>query len=257
MNEGYTIVTGASSGIGLEMAHELAKTGRPLVLVARSEAALNQLAQEWREKYKIEILVVAADLGTPAGIQKTLTVVAEVPLRALINNAGFGELGRFWEAKWSVIEQMIALNITGLVHLTHALVPRFVKQGHGEILNVASVAGFQPGPYFNVYSATKAFVVSFSEALHEELRSTGVSVTVLCPGVTATNFHVRAGTLELPPPLNGKASANSVARFGLKAMAKGWRVAVPGLLNRGMAVAARHLPKSTVVRLAGVVLKPR
>jgi uncharacterized protein len=255
---GYTIVTGASSGIGLEIAKRLAELGRPLILVARREEVLQQLAKGWREKFGAEIKVCAADLSREEQRLELIKFCTNLPLEGLVNNAGYGASGRFWERKWPVFRDMLEVNCTALMHLTHAILPVLVNQGHGRILNVASTAAFQPGPYFNVYSATKAFVLSFGEALNEELRGSGVTVTTLCPGYTESEFHVRAGTGDWGKTGNRlRATASSVARRGVEAMDKGERIAIPGLLNRALAFTSRHLPKSVVVKAAGAVFRSR
>ena len=254
----FTIVTGASAGIGLEMAKILASEGRSLVLVARREEVLKQLAAEWQTKFGIEVKVIGADLTKEPEVERVLAAVQDLPLRGLINNAGFGDLGEFAKGSWTTYAQMIALNVSALVQLTHGVLPQLIARKSGQIVNVASTAAFQPGPYFNVYSASKAFVLSFSEALAEELRGSGVTVTVLCPGMTKSEFHARAGTEKAGKIINSvMASAVDVAAYGLKAMKQGSVVAIPGLSNRAVAFTSRHFPKAMVTRVVAKVLRPQ
>jgi len=236
------LVTGASSGIGLEIARLLAKD-YDLVLAARSADKLEQLASELGNAR-----VVAIDLIDPDGSRK---LIAEVPaVDVLINNAGFAEYGPFADANEQRLEDMIELNVTALTRLSRAYLPGMLERGSGKIMNVASTASFQPGPLMAVYYATKAYVLSFSEALAEETRGSGVTVTALCPGPTTTNFQATAN-MEKSRLVNERmlAKADDVAKYGVKAMNKGDVVAVPGLMNKVMATSIRFSPRPVVRRL--------
>jgi short-subunit dehydrogenase len=236
------LVTGASSGIGLEIARLLAPD-YDLVLAARSGDKLEQLANELGNAR-----VVAVDLIDPDGSRKLL---AEVPaVDVLVNNAGFAEYGPFADADEQKLEDMIELNVTALTRLTRAYLPGMLERGSGKIMNLASTASFQPGPLMAVYYATKAYVLSFSEALAEETRGSGVTVTALCPGPTTTNFQATAN-MEKSRLVNERmlAKADDVARYGVKAMNKGDVVAVPGLMNKIMATSIRFSPRPVVRRL--------
>ncbi len=236
------LVTGASNGIGLEIARVLAPT-HDLVLVARSAAKLETLAEELGGAR-----VIAADLSDPSAIAK---IAAEVPsVDVLVNNAGVGDFGPFAAADPDKTLGMIQLNVTSLTALTRAYLPGMLERGTGKIMNVASTASFQPGPLMAVYYATKAYVLSFSEALSEETRGTGVTVTALCPGPTTSGFQA-AAEMELSPLVANKKLPTSaeVAAFGVKAMNKGDAVAVPGALNKIMAGSVRFTPRPVMRRI--------
>ncbi|MGZ4796315.1 MAG: SDR family NAD(P)-dependent oxidoreductase [Acidimicrobiia bacterium] len=236
------VITGASGGIGLEIARVLA-ADHDLVLVARSAAKLEQLAEELGGAR-----VVAADLSEPGGVAK---VVAEAPdADVLVNNAGVGDFGPFAAADLDKTLAMIQLNVASLTALTRHYLPAMLERGDGRILNVASTASFQPGPLMAVYYATKAYVLSFSEALSEETRGSGVTVTALCPGPTASGFQA-AADMELSPLVANRKlpTPAEVAAFGVKAMRRGDAVAVPGLMNKVMAGSVRLTPRPVIRRL--------
>ena len=236
------LVTGASSGIGLEIARILAKD-HDVVLAARRAGRLDALAAELGGAR-----VVAVDLADPAGPGR---LVAEVPtVDVLVNNAGFGDWGAFADAPEAKLDEMIELNIGALTRLARAYMPAMRERGYGRVLNVASTAAFQPGPLMAVYYATKAYVLSLSEALAEEARGTGVTVTALCPGPTASEFQAGAA-METSRLVQGRKlpSAASVAAYGVKAMQRGDVVAVPGLVNKVMAASIRVSPRPVVRRL--------
>ena len=236
------LITGASSGIGLEIARILA-ADHDVVLAARSEAALRDLATELGGSAR----VVVADLSEPAGAAKLAAEVPEVSV--LVNNAGFGDFGDFASAAPERIDQMIELNVGSVTRLSRAYLPAMLERGTGRIMNVASTAAFQPGPLMAVYYATKAYVLSFSEALAEETRGSGVTVTALCPGPTASGFQAGAA-MEHSKLVNGKKlpSSASVAAFGVKAMNRGDVVAVPGFQNKVLAASVRFSPRPVIRR---------
>ena len=240
------LITGASSGIGREFARLLAPS-HDLILTARSADALNSLASEFSGHGHI-VRVIAADLSTEEGVAKVLADVQDIDI--LINNAGVGDFGPFADAAPAKLDQMIALNIATLTSLSRAYLPGMLAKKSGRILNVASTAAFQPGPLMAVYYATKAYVLSFSEALAEETRGTGVTVTALCPGPTESGFQAGAA-MESSKLVNGKKMPTSaeVAKFGVKAMQAGKVVAVPGFMNKIMASSIRFSPRPAVRRL--------
>ncbi len=254
------LVTGASSGIGYELAKVLAREGHDLALVARSVEQLEAIAADLRADFGVTVHVVPADLSDPEApdrIEERLRAV-EFDVDALVNNAGFGTLGPFVEAGTASQVDMVQVNVTSLTHLTRRFLPQMVERGRGRILNVASTAAFQPGPYMAVYFATKAYVVSFSEAIAEELRGTGVTVTTLCPGPTVTGFQKRAGMER--SALGGRmvtASAASVALAGYRGMMKGRRIVIPGLSNRVGSILPRFFPYSLATRIVARLTRAR
>src|SRR6267142_3603408 len=218
------LITGASFGIGQELARIFAREGYSLVLVARSGDKLRQLAAELEKANGTRSLILASDLSAPgsAAYLHDQTTRAEIDVDVLVNNAGFGQFGLFAENDLEECLQQIQLNITTLTHLTRLYLPEMVARKSGRILNVASTAAFQPGPLMAVYYATKAYVLSLSEALAEETRGTGVTVTALCPGPTASGFQAGAA-MEGSRLVRGRKlpTAASVARYGVAAMRKG------------------------------------
>ena len=216
------LITGASSGIGKELARYHASKGGDLVLVARREDELNRLKSELENKFQVTAVVMAADLSKPESAQEIFesTEKAGIQVDILINNAGFGGHGKFYERDLKKDQSMIQVNITSLVSLTHLYLQGMVQRNSGKILHVASTAGFMPGPLQAVYYATKAFVNSFSQAIAEELRGTHVTSTALCPGTVSTEF-VKAGDLEGVDAWKNAATPESVAKCGYDAMIRG------------------------------------
>ncbi len=246
------LITGASSGIGMELARLMAKKGHSLLLVARSAQKLSGLAEELSSMYGIEAGVFACDLSTPGSPDAVLRFVekAEIEVDCLVNNAGFGDYGFFHECDWEKTRQMIDLNILSLTHLCRLFVPAMVKNGRGRILNLASTAAFQPGPTMAVYYATKSYVLHFSEAIANELEGTGVTVTALCPGPTESAFQ-QVAAMEESRLVKGRKMPGSaeVAAYGYEAMMKGKRVAVHGFLNSIMAKSVSITPRSVVLKM--------
>ncbi len=250
------LVTGASSGIGYELAKLLAREGHDLALVARSAAALERLAETVREDFGIRAEVLVADLAdpdSPEAIRDRLDA-AGFRVDLLINNAGFGTLGEFAISDVGSQMDMVQVNVSAVTHLTRLFLPGMLERGSGRILNVASTAAFQPGPLMAVYFASKAFVLSFSEALAEEVRGTGVTVTALCPGPTPTGFQKRAAMERAP--IGGRLVTGDVvrvARAGYAGMVSGKRVVIPGAFNRVGSLLPRLLPRalapSVVIRM--------
>jgi short-subunit dehydrogenase len=252
MKKKTALITGASSGIGLEFAKIMAQDGVNLVMVARSETKLAELAAYIRNSYGIQVDILVKDLSRPEAPAEVFQYTKSKGLEVdyLVNNAGFGDFGFFWETDWDKSVQMIQLNMTALTSLCHLYLPEMVKRKSGRILNVASTAAFQPGPTMAVYYATKAYVLHFSEAIANELEGTGVTVTTLCPGPTESNFQ-QAAAMEESKMVKGKKmpSANEVANFGYQSMLKGQVVAIHGVKNYLMANSVRFSPRSLVVKL--------
>ena len=249
MNASETVlITGASSGIGLELAKCFAEDGCRLVLAARNVAALENLAGELRRNCKAEVSVMAADLSlpeTPRRIFEELRA-AKIVVDVLVNNAGFGLQGAFAELSLQSQLEMLQVNVTALTELAGLFLPGMIERRCGGILNVGSVAGFVPGPNMAVYYATKAFVQSFTEALAEELAGSGLTVSVLCPGPTATNFSRVARGDKQRRIQTTKMSAEAVARHGHQAYRHGKVVAVPGFGNNFLIFMTRLWPRQAI-----------
>ncbi len=243
-------ITGASSGIGLELARCFAAEKSTLILVARSAAALEALAAELRGQHQIEVHVITADLAQPESPQRVVDELKGrgIMVDVLVNNAGFGLHGSFAELPLARQLEIIQVNVASLVALTGLFLPAMVERRRGGILNVGSVAGFLPGPNMAIYYASKAFVQSFSEALFEELRGTGVSVTNLCPGPTESNFFKVARGHRSRELQIAKMSTDEVARAGHRAFRTGQCVKVPGTKNRLLVQLPRILPRMVVRR---------
>lgn len=250
MTNPVALITGSSAGLGVDFARQLADKGKRLVLVARRKERLDALAAELGNARTI-----GEDLSLPGAIDRLMADLAAhgEHVDLLVNNAGFGLTGRFAELDGKRQRQMIDLNCGTLTELAHAVLPDMIERKSGAILNVASTAAFQPGPGMAVYFATKAFVLSFSEALHEEVKRHGVTVSALCPGPTATEFGEVAGFG--PSNLLEKVAADSpsVVRAGLEGLERGRAIVVPGLMNKATAQAHRFFPRSWVRRIAGSI----
>jgi short-subunit dehydrogenase len=240
------LITGASSGIGLELAKCFAPDGCRLILVARNRAALETLAKELRQAHNLEARVLTADLSLPETPQRIFEELRaeKITVDVLVNNAGFGANGSFAEIALSRQLEMLQVNITALVELTGLFLPGMIQRKRGGILNVGSVAGFQPGPGMMVYYATKAFVLSFTEALAEELQGTGLNVSVLCPGPTESNFGTVARGKKIRPLKTSKMTSAAVAIYGHRAFRNGKVTAVPGLQNKVFVQLNRILPRA-------------
>ena len=258
MTNNYALITGASSGIGAELARLFAVDGIPLLLVARRQERLHALQEEL--SCFVDVKVFPCDLSDTASRHSLLAYIAEerMTFDYLVNNAGCGQFGAIAENDWAATEQMLQLNMLALAQLCRQLLPPMIKRGFGRVLNVASIAAFQPGPGMAAYFASKAFVLSYSEALAFELKGSGVSATCLCPGATQTEFFVRAA-MDDSGLVKGKgkslASARTVAMQGYQAMNSGKVVTVHGLLNRLRVFSLRTAPRSMVTAITAAVLK--
>jgi short-subunit dehydrogenase len=239
------LVTGASGGIGAALARELARHGHDLVLAARGVAAMEVLAGELREA-GVAATVIAADLSKPGAAASLADEIARrgLAIDIVVNNAGLGAAGRFERCEPSRLGEILQVNIVALTELTRLFLPGMIARGRGRVMLVASVAGFQPGPHMAAYFASKAYVLSLGEALAYELRGTGVSVTVLCPGATATNFFTTAGNDNsiMARHLRQMMPAEDVARLGYRGFARGRRVVITGGMNWLVAQAGRFMP---------------
>lgn len=238
------LITGASSGLGYEMAKVFAKNSHSLVLVARREDRLRELAAQLKRNFNVEVYVIAKDLSQKNAaleIYEELRV-AGIGVKMLVNNAGFGDHGDFSTSNLVVQDHMIQVNVNALVALTRLFLPEMIEHQYGGILNVASIAGFQPGPYMSVYYATKAFVVSFSDALSYELNGTGVWVTTLCPGPTKTEFEATAKASKLFEKFQ-VAKAEDVALIAYKSFMSRKGIVVAGAVNRIMTILQKFSPR--------------
>jgi short-subunit dehydrogenase len=257
------LITGASSGIGAVFAQALAKRQTNLVLVARSQDKLNQLAQQLQEQYPIQVEVLVQDLTAPGAVKSVFEAVTQknITIDLLINNAGFGTYGSFSESSLPKQLEMIQLNIMALVDLTYQFLPQMQQRGSGAIINLSSIAGFQPLPYMSVYAATKAFVLSFSEALWAENQEKGVKVIAVCPGPTKTNFFDIAGFEELATGSRENqrsATPESVVRDALKALeGHSSTVVTGGLPNQIIVNLPRFLRRDTLVKLVEQQFRPK
>ena len=242
------VVTGASSGIGAELARELARRGYGVTLVARRKEKLTELADEIHETFDVTAAVESADLQDPAARDRLIDALANRRVVGLVNNAGYGATGPFAEADLDWHQGMVQLNCQAVVHLTGRLLPKLIDDGAGAVLNLASLAACQPIPNMATYAASKAFVLAFSEAVHAELAGTGVSVTAVQPGPVKTEFWELAGEKGRNP---GAAfvSAEEVARQAVEGMVRGSRTVVPTLKWKGAAVAGRFVPRTVQLPL--------
>lgn len=246
--KGTALITGASSGIGYELALLFARKGHSLVLVARNQETLRKLAEKLEQEYGIRAVVISKDLSLSSTPEEVFRELSEksIPVHTLVNNAGFGTRGMFAGADVDSQLKMIQVNMTALTHLTRLFLNRMLSSRNGRILNVASTAAFQPGPLMAVYYATKAYVLSFSEALASELRGSGVTVTALCPGPTRTEFERRAGMEGSRLFRSGVMNSKTVAEAGYRGLMKGKAVVISGLRNRLLAMTIKLVPRKWV-----------
>jgi short-subunit dehydrogenase len=250
MAGGTALITGASSGIGAEFARLCAADGYDLILVARREELLDDLARELETRHKIAVQVIAADLADPSAPDAIYQGVGDQRVDILVNNAGFGAHGPFAASEWRVDRNLFEVNMASLVHLTRLFLPGMAQRGFGRVLNVASTAAFVPGPFMAMYYASKAFVLSFSHAVASELQGSGVTLTVLCPGPTRTGFESAAG-LSHSRLFRGRAmQAADVARQGYTAMMQGKVEIIAGARNRWLILGTRLAPRTLLAGLA-------
>ena len=261
MNKKTAVITGASSGIGMELARLFAADGYDLIVSARRAERLQQLADELAKAYGVTTHIIQMDIAQPyAGEALWQAITAITPdIEVLVNNAGVGDAGDFANEVPEVIERMLHLNIATLTALTRHALPQMIERKHGKILNVASLAGFQPGgPGMSVYYATKSYVLSFSRGIRCELRGTGVSVTALCPGATRTEFEATANAqntllFHWTKPME----ASEVAWAGYAGMQRGCAVVVPGWLNKFLAISPRFAPSAIALEINRFLLSAK
>ena len=258
MGTGRALITGGSVGIGGALADVFAAHGHDLILVARNREKLEARGRDIHSRFGVEVTCLPEDLtdaASPARLQKAITDNG-LDVQYLVNNAGVGLYGRFVKTDLNAELKMIQLNVTSVVDLTKRLLPSMVDRGSGRILNVASTAAFVPGPWMSVYYATKAFLLSFSEAINYELKPMGITVTTLCPGPTESEFKVRAGSQRSRLFEAFVMDAPRVARLGYDAMMKGKPLAIPGLRNKLIPIAARLTPRWLVAELSHRAARP-
>ncbi len=252
----WALVTGASAGIGSELARQLAAGGAHLLLTARRKDRLEKLAEELRSRHGATVAVLAADLAQPGAADAIFgyTSGKGIEVELLVNNAGFGVFGEFTRIPLERQLEMVQVNVSAVIHLTYLYLPGMLERRHGDILIVASTAGFQSVPYISAYAATKSFDLFFAGALAEEVRPRGVRVCALCPGSTATEFQQVAGQPD--NSFRSAESAEKVARVGLEAMASGKSLIVSGGRNKFMVQSQRLAPRSLVARVAAKMFRP-
>jgi len=252
----WALITGASAGIGVALAEELGKGGTNLVLTARRKDRLDALAQRLVSAYKVKAEVVTADLADPAAPEKifTFTQSKGIEIDLLINNAGFGKYGEFPGVEKELLLDMVQVNCTAVVHLTHLFLQGMVVRRRGDILILASTASFQAVPYISTYAATKAFDLLFAEGLAEEMKPYGIRVCALCPGTTESEFHTVAGQEKF---IHRGESAQKVAQTGLQALAAGKSYVISGLGNYLGAHGERLVPRRFVTRITARMFKPK
>lgn len=253
------LITGGSSGIGRELARLFAADGRPLVLVARGTSGLAQAAAELRQAHQADVTTIPADLSVPAEIDRLAERLRAggIEIEVLVNNAGFGGGGPFARRKLADELGMIAVNVSAVTHLTRLLLPAMLERRRGRILNVGSTAGFQPGPYMAVYYATKAYVVSFSEAIADELSGSGLRVSCLAPGPTATAFAAEAGATQSRLFQGDTMTVDEVARIGYEGWKQGKPLVIAGARNRWRAFLVRLVPRAWVRKAVRDLNTPR
>lgn len=253
----WALVTGASSGIGESIARKLCERRIPVVLVARSAARLEELAGQWTSRYQSPVLAIPLDLSRDGAADRLAeeTEGAGKPIDLLVNNAGFGFNGPFEELPAARLDEMLRLNVSALSQLTHLVLPAMKARRHGRILNVASTAAYLPVPYMASYAATKAYVLSLSQALHEEAKGDGITVTCLCPGYTRTRFHDVAGMRGAEATVFPEMSADDVAEAGLAALERGRAYVVPHVLDRLWIASGRLVPRWVPATIAAWVFR--
>jgi len=250
----YALITGASSGIGYELALLFAKNGHNLILVARQENKLLQLADDLKTNYKIETQIISLDLSRFDAARVIFEQVQEkfIYVNYLVNNAGFYVKGAFTETSWKEEQELVQLQCLNLAQLIKLFLPAMLKQGRGGILNICSTGSFVPGPFNAIYCAAKSFVLSFSEAIAEEVSDSGITITALCPGGTNTNFQEFNNRRK--PIFFPIMKASRVAKIGYKALLNGKRVVIPGMSNKIQVFLIRFIPRNLVSKLTGLMV---
>ena len=249
--DGYALVTGASSGIGYELAKLFAKDGKNVVIVARSQDKLEDLKTEIENKYGTSVRVLVKDLSDPTSPQEIFAELEkeDINVDVLVNNAGFAVYGKFAETDWEKESEMIQVNTTSLTHLTKLFLKNMLENRSGYIMNVASAVGFVSAPMFSVYAATKSHVLHFTEALANELKGTGITVTCLCPGTTETLFWQRSDGENCRAGKGRMTPAATVAKVGYSALKKGKVLAMPDLASRSFPFILRFAPRGIITKM--------
>lgn len=244
------LITGGASGLGYELALLLAKDGYNLVLIDIDAEKLQEVKQGIETDFAVNVQIYAKDLSVVNISEEIMLELKGLPIDVLVNNAGFGLFGSFWETDWEREKQMLHLHVITTTHLTKLVLKDMIQRGSGKILNLSSLAAFQPGPLMSLYYATKGYILSFSEAIANELKGTGVTVTALCPGPTKTSFQkvVSNASSENKITFN-MANAKEVAAYGYKAMNKGKVYAIPGKFNKLLATLPRFIPRNTAATI--------
>lgn len=244
------LITGGASGLGYELAFLLAKDGYNLVLIDIDAEKLQEVKQGIETDFAVNVQIYAKDLSVVNISEEIMLELKGLPIDVLVNNAGFGLFGSFWETDWEREKQMLHLHVITTTHLTKLVLKDMIQRGSGKILNLSSLAAFQPGPLMSLYYATKGYILSFSEAIANELKGTGVTVTALCPGPTKTSFQkvVSNASSENKITFN-MANAKEVAAYGYKAMNKGKVYAIPGKFNKLLATLPRFIPRNTAATI--------
>ncbi|HZA12581.1 SDR family oxidoreductase [Mycobacterium sp.] len=250
------VITGASSGIGTEIARGLARRGYPLLLVARRRERLDDLADELSGRHGVDVEVMSLDLGEGAARGQLADRIRGESIAGLVNSAGFGTSGAFYKLPIEREREEVAVNVLALMELSHAALAGMIERGAGAVLNIASIAGFQPLPTMAVYSATKAFVQTFSEAVHEELHGTGVSCTALCPGPVPTEWADVANAQHYSIPI-AQVSPRDVAEAAIGGMLDGKRTVVPGLVPKAASLGGRFAPRSVLLPALRIIREVR
>ncbi|HKY21611.1 MAG TPA: SDR family oxidoreductase [Vicinamibacterales bacterium] len=258
MGSNRALITGGSVGIGAALAEVFAAHGHDLILVSRNREKLEARGREIQQKFGVQVVCLPEDLSDPAGPRRLHEAVAGrgLDVHCLVNNAGVGLYGKFSTTELESELKMIQLNVTSVVDLTKRFLPAMIQRGSGRILNVASTAAFVPGPWMSVYYASKAFLLSFSQAIDYELKPSGISVTTLCPGPTESEFKVHAGSQRSRLFEAIVMDAPRVARVGYDAMMNGKAVAIPGFRNKLIPVAARVVPRPLLATLSHRAARP-
>jgi hypothetical protein len=246
----YVLITGASEGLGREFAKLFAADRFPIVLVARNHSRLAEIARELSSLHGVDVRIIAKDLSRPGAAQEIKEELdgQAIAVGTLVNNAGCGIHGPFDRSDWKATEAMLSLNIMALTHLTRLLLPGMIARASGKVLNVASTAAFQPGPFMACYFASKAYVLSFTEALSGELSGTGVTATAFCPGPVKTQFQKRSGTEHIRENAFAM-EAGPAARMAYRDMMKGKRIVIPGFFNKLLAFLVRITPRGLVLKV--------
>ncbi|MBN8251537.1 SDR family oxidoreductase [Priestia flexa] len=251
MEKGYALITGASGGIGRQLAYHFAEDGYSLVLVARSKENLEELKKELENNYSISVLISIKDLSKQEEALKLYDEIKQqrITVQFLVNNAGFGLYGTFIETSWAEEADMIDLNIKTLTYLTKLFLPEMVERNEGRILNIASVASFLPGPLMAVYYATKAYVLSFTEALENELKDTNITISALCPGPTKTGFSDRANLSSSKLFESGALHVEDVAKVGYEQFMRGKTIIIPGAKFKVATMLPRFFPRKLITKV--------